>query len=55
MPMLRRMVEHLGAVHRGDALVARQHEVAGLHPDLGYDLEGGIGQPATSPSRRSPA
>ena len=34
--------QHLGAVHRRDALVARQHEVVGPDADLGHDLERGV-------------
>ncbi len=33
--------QHLGAVHRGDALVPREHEVVGPHADLGTTSRAG--------------
>ena len=34
--------QHLRAVHRRDALIARQHQVGRPHADLGDDLGGGV-------------
>ena len=34
--------QDLGAVHRGDALVSWQHQVAGPDTDFGDDLHGGV-------------
>ena len=46
--------EHLGAVHRGDALVPGQHEVVGPDADLGDDLDGGVRVAPRGRRRRGP-